>query len=93
VVLNGVESIERLHPERFSNQADMYKKATTEWGWLNEMLKARSGEEAPAQGWVRFLPLHKALDEPRDWDEVGLYGVMAARQGIMMSRVGADSNS
>lgn len=93
VVLHSIQSTERLHPGRFSSQGDMYQKATTEWGWLNEMLKARSGEDAPAQGWVRFLPLRRAHEEPREWDEVGLYGVMAGRQGIMMSRVGSSSDS
>ncbi|GFM69370.1 glycosyl transferase family 2 [Pseudomonas cichorii] len=93
VALHSIESIERLHPARFSSQPDMYHTATTEWGWLNEMLKARSGEQAPAQGWVRFVALRKALESPREWDEVGLYGVMANRQGIMRSRVGSDSES
>lgn len=93
IVLNNVESVERLYPGRFSSRPDMLQKATTEWGWLNEMLKARSGEGAPADGWVRFLPLRMALEEPREWDEVGLYGVMANRQGVMMSRVGSRSDS
>lgn len=93
VALHSVESVERMHPGRFSSQSDMYQKATTEWGWLNEMLKARSGEEAPAQGWVRFVPLRKAAEAPHDWDEVGLYGVMANRQGVMRSRVGSESES
>jgi glycosyltransferase involved in cell wall biosynthesis len=93
VALHSVESVERLHPVRFSSQPDMYHKATTEWGWLSEMLKARSGEQAPAEGWVRFLPLRKAAETPREWDEVGLYGVMANRQGVMRSRVGGDSAS
>lgn len=93
VALNSVDSAERMHPGRFSSQSDMYQKATTEWGWLNEMLKARSGEQAPAQGWVRFLPLRKVEGLSHDWDEVGLYGVMANRQGVMRSRVGSESES
>jgi glycosyltransferase involved in cell wall biosynthesis len=93
VALNSVDSAERMHPGRFSSQPDMYQKATTEWGWLNEMLKARSGEQAPAQGWVRFLPLRKVEGLDHDWDEVGLYGVMANRQGVMRSRVGSESES
>ena len=93
VALHSVESVERVHPARFSSQPDMYHKATTEWGWLGEMLKARSGEQAPAQGWVRFVPLRKAAEGSREWDEVGLYGVMANRQGVMRSRVGGDSDS
>lgn len=92
--LHSVESVERLHPGRLSSQPDMNQKATIEWGWLEEMLKVRSGEQAPAKGWVRFLPLRKALAEPREeWDEVGIYGIMSNRQGVMRSRVGADSQS
>ncbi|RMT80102.1 glycosyltransferase [Pseudomonas viridiflava] len=94
VTLHSIENVERLHPGRLSSQPDMYQKATIEWGWLDEMLKARSGEQAPAQGWVRFLPLSKASQQPREeWDEVGLYGVMSNRQGVLRSRVGVDSQS
>ncbi|RMV73482.1 Glycosyl transferase, group 2 protein [Pseudomonas caricapapayae] len=93
VALHTIENVEREHPGRFSSSPEIAQKATTEWAWLNEMLKARSGEQAPAQGWVRFLPLRKALEQPREWDEVGLYGVMASRQGIMNSRVGSKSAS
>ncbi|WP_024678171.1 glycosyltransferase [Pseudomonas syringae] len=93
VVLHTIQNVERLHPGRFSGQPDMIQKATTEWGWLNEMLKARSGEQAPAEGWVRFLPLRKALELPREWDEVGLHGIMASRQGVMNSRVGSKSEN
>ncbi|EPN16364.1 glycosyl transferase family protein, partial [Pseudomonas syringae pv. actinidiae ICMP 19070] len=49
--LHTIQNVERQHPGRFSSQPDTIQKATTEWGWLNEMLKARSGEQAPAQGW------------------------------------------
>ncbi|MFH7422985.1 hypothetical protein RA276_31095, partial [Pseudomonas syringae pv. tagetis] len=70
VVLHSFLNTERLHPGRFISQGDMHEKATTEWGWLNEMLKARIGEDAPAQGWVRLLPLRRAHEEPREWDEV-----------------------
>ncbi|WP_152429066.1 glycosyltransferase family 2 protein, partial [Pseudomonas syringae] len=91
--LHTIQNVERQHPGRFSSQPDTIQKATTEWGWLNEMLKARSGEQAPAQGWVRFLPLRKALEQPREWDEVGLYGIMASRQGVMHSRVGSKSET
>ncbi|MBX8567102.1 glycosyltransferase [Pseudomonas cichorii] len=93
IALHSIECLERLHPARFSSQPDMYHVATTEWGWLNEMLKARSGEQAPAKGWVRFMALHKVLELPREWDEVDMNGVMASRQGIMRSRVGSDSQS
>ncbi|QXG39482.1 glycosyltransferase [Pseudomonas viridiflava] len=93
VALHSIESIERLHPESLSSQPQMYKTATIEWGWLAEMFKARGGEEAPAKGWARFVAMRSALEQPREWDEVGLYGVMATRQGIMRSRVGEASES
>jgi len=94
VALHSIENVERVHPGRFSSHSDMNQKATIEWGWLGEMLKARSGESAPAKGWVRFLALRKASQDPREeWDEVGLYGVMANRQGVMRSRVGSESQN
>jgi glycosyltransferase involved in cell wall biosynthesis len=94
VALSGVDNVERLHPGRLSKQPDMYHLATTEWDWLNEMLKVRSGEHAPASGWVRFVALRKVFDDQSwEWDEVGLYGVMSNRQGIMNSRAGSESES
>lgn len=94
VALNTIDSSERMHTGRISQQPELYNQASVEWGWLKEMLKARSGESAPATGWVRFVPLKDALvDQPHDWDEVGLYGLMANRQGIMNSRVGSYSAS
>jgi glycosyltransferase involved in cell wall biosynthesis len=94
VFLNSIDSVERLHPQRITQQPEKYNTTTTEWEWLGDMLKARSGEQAPASGWVRFASLQNVLGDPDwEWDEVGLYGLMASRQGILNSRAGADSSS
>ncbi|MFK7698640.1 glycosyltransferase [Pseudomonas caspiana] len=94
VALHSTDSVERLHPKRMSQQPELLGATTTEWGWLGEMLKVRSGEQAPASGWVRFASLKNVLaDTDWEWDEVGLYGLMAARQGIMNSRAGSDADS
>lgn len=69
-MLNNVLSIERLYPERMNRQQAMKDAAEAEMEWLVQMLKARSGESAPAPGWVRYLPLDKACGLPREWDEL-----------------------
>lgn len=93
VVLFGISNVERLHPARLSNQPDVVNQASQEWDWLAQMIKARSGEPAPAPGYVRFMPLRKADQEEHDWDEVGMYNLIASRQGVMRHRVGTNAQS
>lgn len=93
IALNTVLSIERLYPERLSKTPEMLKAAKTEWGWLAQMLVARSGEAAPASGWVRCIDLDKITDEPHAWQELCVTRVLGNRNTVVNGRVGAQSES
>jgi glycosyltransferase involved in cell wall biosynthesis len=93
IVLFGINNVERMHPARLSKQPEVLGLAQQEWDWLEQMIKARGGEAPPAPGYVRFLPLRKAAEEPREWDELGMYNLMASRQGIMRNRVGTSAET
>nr|WP_273819337.1 glycosyltransferase [Pseudomonas asplenii] len=92
-MLNNVLSIERLYPERMNRQQAMKDAAATEMEWLVQMLKARSGESAPAPGWVRYLPLANAAGLPREWDELPLSRTLGNKQTTQPWRVGIASES
>ncbi len=93
IALNTVLSIERLYPERLSKTPEMLKAAKTEWGWLAQMLVARSGEAAPASGWVRCIDLNKITDEPHAWQELCVTRILGNRNTVVNGRVGAQSES
>ncbi|WP_109511859.1 glycosyltransferase [Pseudomonas ovata] len=93
VALHTVAATERLHPDRLSSSAKATSAAQVEKGWLRQMLDVREEKVESLLGWARFVPLHKAQVEPREWDEVGLYALAATRQGIMRNRVGSYANS
>lgn len=93
VSLNLILSVERLYPERLSRQQPMRDAATTEMQWLVQMLKARSGESAPASGWVRYVPLKRAGGLSRDWEELPLSRMLGTRQSALKWRVGITSES
>jgi glycosyltransferase involved in cell wall biosynthesis len=93
IALNTVLSIERLYPERLSKTPEMLKAAKTEWGWLAQMLVARSGEAAPASGWVRCIDLDKITDEPHAWQELCVTRVLGNRNTVVNGRVGAQCES
>ncbi|MFW0758859.1 glycosyltransferase [Pseudomonas sp. H11T01] len=91
--LNYVLSVERQYPERLIRQQPMKDAAETEKQWLVQMLKVRGGEGAPAAGWVRYLPLTRANEAPRVWDELPLSRTLGARQANQEYRVGIASES
>jgi len=93
VVLNNVLSVERLYPERLIRQQPMKKAMEAEKQWLVQMLKARSGESAPAPGWVRYLPLTRADESPRVWEELPLNRTLGTKQSSQQWRVGINSQS
>lgn len=93
VMLNDVLSAERLHPDRLSRQQWVKDLIGTERQWLGKMLKARTGEDAPESGWVRFVPLTEAPAQPRVWQELPLSRMLGDRQSSLPWRVGTDSES
>ena len=93
VMLNDVLSAERLHPDRLSHQQWVRDLIPDERQWLGKMLKARTGENAPEYGWVRFVPLTEALEQPRVWQELPLSRMLGDRQASLPWRVGTDSES
>jgi glycosyltransferase involved in cell wall biosynthesis len=92
-VLNTVLSTERLYPERLSKTTEMTRAAVQEWEWLMQMLTSRGGESAPASGWVRCVELSKALEEPRQWEELCVVRVLGSRNTVVNGRVGGNSDS
>lgn len=93
VVSNNILSVERLYPERLSSQQSMKDAIEVEREWVLQMLKARSGESAPASGWVRYVPLAQADELPRDWKELPLSRTLGTKQATQQWCVGASSES
>ncbi|WLH37186.1 glycosyltransferase [Pseudomonas sp. FP2196] len=93
VSLNTVLSTERLYPERLSKTPEMLKAAKVEWDWLKQMLIARSGEAAPAAGWVRYIDLANISDLPHAWQELCVTRILGNRNTVVSGRVGAESES
>lgn len=92
-VLDNVVSVERLYPGRLIRQQHMRDAALTERAWLVQMLKARSGEPAPARGWVRYVPLTQASESPRVWKELPLSRTLGTKQSTQIWRVGIEAES
>ncbi|WDY59462.1 glycosyltransferase [Pseudomonas sp. PSKL.D1] len=92
VMLSEPGLVERLHPQRMSKQEQVAHGAPQEWRWLLQMLAARSGEAAPASGWVRYVPLAQAL-QPRQWQELCVARIISNWQTRLNGRVGSDCES
>ena len=92
-VVNTVLSTERLYPERLSKTSEMVRAAAQEWEWLMQMLTGRGGESAPASGWVRYVEMSKAADQPRQWEELCVTRVLGNRNTVVNGRVGGTSES
>ncbi|MDM9593115.1 glycosyltransferase [Pseudomonas guariconensis] len=93
VMLANVLVVERLHPGRLSKCPAFVQAARVEWGWLQQMVKARGGEAAPAKGWVRQISLLRAGETPRAWRETNLQLTLSNWQTCMQGRVGSESES
>lgn len=91
--LSTVLSTERLYPERLSRTPEMVKASVVEWSWLSQMLAVRSGESAPASGWVRYIDLASVTDQPHAWQELCVVRVLGNRNTVISGRVGAESDS
>lgn len=92
-LLTHVLSVERLHPARLSRQPEVIQAAVTEWGWLRQMLAARTGEGAPARGWVRYVELADANDSGRVWKELYLVRALSNWHTVIQGRVGSNCES
>ncbi|ULT69187.1 glycosyltransferase [Pseudomonas sp. BC42] len=88
-----VLSCERLYPGRLSATPEMLKQARSEWEWLVQMLAARSGESAPAAGWVRYVDMAREAEQPRNWQELCVTRVLGNRSTVVDGRVGGESIS
>lgn len=93
VSLSTVLGTERLYPERLSRTPEMLKAAAIEWSWLAQMLAVRSGESAPASGWVRYIDLAKVTDQPHAWEELCVTRILGNRNTVVNGRVGGESES
>jgi glycosyltransferase involved in cell wall biosynthesis len=93
LALNNVLIIERLHSDRLSRQQVMIDAMCDEVPLAIELLEARSGEPAPAKGWVRYVPLVSARDFPLQWKEHGLSRALVTLQSRLWSNVGLASQS
>ena len=94
VVVGQVLSLERLHPARLSDQTPVKAAVMTELDWLKQMLALRSGEPAPAPGWVRYLALVDATEgHAYAWEETALGRQLGFIQTMVHTRVGVKSDS
>ncbi|BDM21654.1 glycosyltransferase [Pseudomonas sp. LRP2-20] len=93
MMLSDVLAVERLHPLRLSKQTDVIDGLMQEWDWLQQMLAQRGGEGAPADGWVRHVPLVEAAVSPRAWQEMGMVLMLSNWQTAMLGRIGSDCDS
>ena len=93
VMLSEPGLLERLHPQRMSKQPGVAQGAPQEWRWLLQMVAARSGEAAPASGWVRYVPLVEVQQQPRQWQELCVARVLSNWVTRLNGRVGSDCES
>jgi hypothetical protein len=85
-----VLSTERLSPERLGKTPEMLRAAKVEWDWLAQMLAARSGEAAPAAGYIN----RQGQWVTHAWQELCVTRILGNRNTVVSGRmVGADSDS
>ena len=92
--LERILSVERIHPGRLSHHSGMTEAYRHETEWLRQMLAARTGESAPANGWVRYLPL-EAYDPDADqpWEEFDIRRFYAGQVANFSQQVGSGALS
>ncbi|WJD61251.1 glycosyltransferase [Pseudomonas kurunegalensis] len=92
--LERILSVERIHPGRLSHHSSMTEAYKHETEWLQQMLAARTGESAPANGWVRYLPL-EAYDPGADpaWEELDIRRFHAGQVANFSQQVGSNALS
>ncbi|MDO7909122.1 glycosyltransferase [Pseudomonas sp. 22-AL-CL-001] len=93
VMLSTPALVERLHPARFGKRPEIVQRTPQEWRWLLQMVAARSGEAAPASGWVRFVSLSQAQRRPYAWQESCVARILSNWHTRLSGRVGSDCES
>lgn len=90
--LDRVLSFERIHAGRLSHQVAMTEVAGAEDEWLAQMLAARSSDNAPAEGYVRYVPIG-AYGDVADfaWQELDLRNFMNKQVATFRQQVGTNS--
>jgi len=92
--LEQVLSVERIHAGRLSHHVSMTEAYKVETEWLQQMLAARTGESAPANGWVRYLPLAAYTAEPDQvWEEFDIRRFYAGQVANFIQQVGSHALS
>ena len=94
--LKDMLSLERVHPARLSHHTSMVLASRTETEWLVQMLASRTGETAPATGWVRYVPIDlycKGEDEDKAWQELELTRLYFGQVANFEQQVGTRSLS
>lgn len=92
--LEQILSIERLHAGRLSHHSSMTEAYKVETQWLAQMLAASTGEAAPANGWVRYLPLDAyAGDLSQGWEEFDIRRFYAGQVANIIQQVGSHALS
>jgi len=92
--LEQVLSIERMHAGRLSHHVSMTEAYKVETEWLQQMLAARTGESAPANGWVRYLPLDAYTGEADQvWEEFDIRRFYAGQVANFIQQVGSQALS
>ena len=85
---------ERRGAERLSAQAFVKQTEQIENQWLNQMILARGGEDAPAVGWARFLPLGQAFaGGPWEWEEIDMRNTISHLRNLATEKVGSDCDT
>ena len=92
--LEQVLSVERIHAGRLSHRVAMTEAAKVESEWLQQMLAARTGEQEPAVGWVRYLPMASYSGGVDDvWRELDMRNFTNRQIASFHQQVGTQSLS
>ncbi|CAI8744682.1 O-antigen biosynthesis protein [Pseudomonas sp. IT-P171] len=90
--LDQLLSFERIHAGRLSHQVAMTEAVAAESEWLLQMLAARTSEKAPADGYVRYLPLASYFGgaDPA-WEELDVRNFLTKQIATFNQQVGTNS--
>ena len=90
--LDQLLSFERIHAGRLSHQVAMTEAVAAESEWLLQMLAARTSEKAPADGYVRYLPLASYFGGADPvWEELDVRNFLTKQIATFNQQVGTNS--